>query len=135
MMRILILGSGGRECTFAWKLAQELPKENIFITPGNAGTAVYGTNLNLSILDFEAIGKFCTENSIDTLLPGGEDSLVAGIQNYFESNENLKHIYVFGPDKIGAMLEGSKDFAKKFMAKHGIPTAKYQSFIKALANV
>ena len=130
MMRILILGSGGRECTFAWKLAQELPKENIFITPGNAGTAVYGTNLNLSILDFEAIGKFCTENSIDTLLPGGEDSLVAGIQNYFESNENLKHIYVFGPDKIGAMLEGSKDFAKKFMAKHGIPTAKYQSFIK-----
>lgn len=130
MMRILILGSGGRECTFAWKLAQELPKENIFVTPGNAGTAAYGTNLNLSILDFEAIGKFCLDNAIDTLLPGGEDSLVAGIRNYFESNESLKHIYVFGPDKTGALLEGSKEFAKKFMAKYGIPTAKYQSFIK-----
>lgn len=130
MMRILILGSGGRECTFAWKLAQELPKENIFITPGNAGTAAYGTNLNLSILDFEAIGKFCLDNAIDTLLPGGEDSLVAGIRNYFESHESLKHIYVFGPDKTGALLEGSKEFAKKFMAKNGIPTAKYQSFVK-----
>ena len=130
MMRILILGSGGRECTFAWKLVQELPKENIFITPGNAGTSAYGTNLNLSILDFEAIGSFCLENKIDTLLPGGEDSLVAGICNYFESNENLKHIYVFGPDKTGALLEGSKEFAKKFMAKYGIPTAKYESFNK-----
>lgn len=130
MMRILILGSGGRECTFAWKLAQELPKENIFIAPGNAGTSTYGTNVELSILDFEAIGKFCIENKIDTVLPGGEDSLVAGIRDFFESNENLKNIYVFGPDKTGAMLEGSKEFAKKFMMKNNIPTAKYQSFVK-----
>lgn len=133
-MRILILGSGGRECTFAWKLAQELPKENIFITPGNAGTASYGTNLNLSILDFDAIGDFCAANNIDTILPGGEDSLVAGIRNYFENEESLKHIYVFGPDKTGAMLEGSKDFAKKFMYKYGIPTARYKSFVKGEEN-
>ena len=130
MMRILILGSGGRECTFAWKLAQELPKENIFIAPGNAGTGAFGTNVELSIMDFESIGNFCIENKIDTLLPGGEDTLVAGIRNYFENNQNLRHIYVFGPDKTGAMLEGSKEFAKKFMLKYNIPTAKYRSFIK-----
>ncbi len=129
-MRILILGSGGRECTFAWKLAQEIAKENIFIAPGNAGTAAYGTNVDLSIMDFESIGNFCLLNNIDTLLPGGEDSLVAGIRNYFESKESLKNIYVFGPDKTGAMLEGSKEFAKKFMFKNNIPTAKYQSFVK-----
>ncbi|MFM9944165.1 MAG: phosphoribosylamine--glycine ligase [Bacteroidia bacterium] len=129
-MRILILGSGGRECTFAWKLAQEIPKENIFIAPGNAGTSDYGTNVELSILDFQAVAKFCIQNNIDTLLPGGEDTLVAGIRNYFEGNEILKHIYVFGPDKTGALLEGSKEFAKKFMAKNNIPTAKYQSFVK-----
>lgn len=130
MMRILILGSGGRECTFAWKLAQELPKENIFIAPGNAGTSAYGTNVELSILDFETIGKFCIKNNIDTVLPGGEDTLVAGIRNHFEDNNSLKHIYVFGPDKTGAMLEGSKEFAKKFMMKNNIPTAAYQSFEK-----
>lgn len=130
MMRILILGSGGRECTFAWKLAQELPKENIFIAPGNAGTSAYGTNVELSILDFEAIGNFCLQNKIDTVLPGGEDTLVAGIRNHFESTQSLKNIYVFGPDKTGAMLEGSKEFAKKFMLKNNIPTAAYQSFMK-----
>ncbi len=130
MMRILILGSGGRECTFAWKLAQDLPKDGIFIAPGNAGTSKYGTNVDLSTTDFENLAKFCTENNINTLLPGGEDSLVAGVRNYFESQPELSHIYVFGPDKDGAMLEGSKDFAKKFMRKYGIPTAAYQSFSK-----
>jgi len=130
MMRILILGSGGRECTFAWKLSKELPRDNIFIAPGNAGTEEYGTNVSLTLTNFQAIGEFCIENQIDTLLPGGEDTLVAGIRNYFEENANLKHIYVFGPDKLGAMMEGSKEFAKKFMIKYGIPTAAYQSFVK-----
>lgn len=129
-MRILILGSGGRECTFAWKLSKELPRENIFITPGNAGTAAYGTNVTLSLSDFKSIGEFCVANAITTLLPGGEDTLVAGIRNYFEKDATLSHIYVFGPDKLGAMMEGSKDFAKKFMHKYGIPTARYQSFVK-----
>ncbi len=129
-MRILILGSGGRECTFAWKLAQEISTENIFIAPGNAGTAKYGTNVDLSLKDFEAIGNFCISHSIDTLLPGSEETLVDGIRNYFENLESLKHIYVFGPDKTGALLEGSKDFAKKFMVKYNIPTARYESFKK-----
>lgn len=130
MMRILILGSGGRECTFAWKLSKELSPENIFIAPGNAGTAAYGTNVSLSLTDFRSIGEFCIANEITTLLPGGEDTLVAGIRNYFEEDTTLSHIYVFGPDKTGAMMEGSKDFAKKFMHKYGIPTARYQSFVK-----
>ncbi len=129
-MRILILGSGGRECAFAWKLAQEIPKENIFIAPGNAGTSKYGTNVELGLKDFEAIGRFCCAHSIDTILPGSEESLVAGIRNYFEANTDLNSIYIFGPDQTGALLEGSKDFAKQFMVKYGIPTAKYQSFVK-----
>lgn len=129
-MRILILGSGGRECTFAWKLSGELPKENIFIAPGNAGTASYGINISLSLTNHNAIGEFCIENQIDTLLPGGEDTLVAGIRNYFEEKPELQHIFVFGPDKTAAMLEGSKEFAKEFMLRHSIPTARYQSFKK-----
>ncbi len=129
-MRILILGSGGRECAFAWKLAKELPKENIFIAPGNAGTENYGINVSLSLTDFKRIGDFCIENQIDTLLPGGEDTLVAGIRNFFEETENLKHIFVFGPDKEAAQLEGSKEFAKNFMIRNQIPTAKFQSFEK-----
>ena len=127
-MRILILGSGGRECTFAWKLAQELPFEHIFIAPGNAGTRQYGTNVILPLNDFEAIGNFCIQNQIDTLLPGGEDTLVAGIRNYFETTQTLSHIFVFGPDRTGALLEGSKEFAKAFMSRHNIPTAKYRAF-------
>lgn len=130
MMRILILGSGGRECTFAWKLSNELSRENIFIAPGNAGTEAYGTNISLSLTDFRSIGEFCVTNAITTVLPGGEDTLVAGIRNYFEADAALSHIYVFGPDKLGAMMEGSKEFAKKFMNKYGIPTARYQSFVK-----
>ncbi|NUM30804.1 MAG: phosphoribosylamine--glycine ligase [Bacteroidetes bacterium] len=129
-MKILILGSGGRESAFAWKLNKELPKENIFIAPGNAGTLQYGTNVNLNLSNFEEIGKFCIENNIDTLLPGGEDTLVGGIRNFFENHQMLKNIYVFGPDERGAMLEGSKDFSKNFMTKYNIPTAKYKSFVK-----
>ena len=133
-MRILILGYGGRESAFAWKLAQELPKENIFIAPGNAGTDAYGTNEALALTDFKAIGNFCIEKNIDTLLPGSEETLVAGIRNYFEENENLRHIYVFGPDKTGAMLEGSKEFAKKFMLKYNIPTAHYKYLLLLLES-
>lgn len=129
-MKILILGSGGRECAFAWKLSSELPKENIFIAPGNAGTMQYGSNVNLPLNDFAKIADFCIENQIDTLLPGGEDTLVAGIRNYFENDEKLKSIYVFGPDKNGAMLEGSKDFSKNFMTKYNIPTARFKTFKK-----
>lgn len=129
-MRILILGSGGRECAFAWKFSKELAIENIFIAPGNAGTSQYGTNVNLSITDFNQIGSFCIKNKIDFILPGGEDSLVAGIRNYFENREDLKNIYVFGPDVQGAMLEGSKEFSKKFMTKYNIPTARFKSFNK-----
>ncbi|MCC6721815.1 MAG: phosphoribosylamine--glycine ligase [Bacteroidia bacterium] len=129
-MRILILGSGGRECAFAWKFSKELAIENIFIAPGNAGTSQYGTNVNLSITDFNQIGSFCIKNNIDFILPGGEDSLVAGIRNYFENREDLKKIYVFGPDVQGAMLEGSKEFSKKFMTKYNIPTARFKSFNK-----
>jgi phosphoribosylamine--glycine ligase len=130
MMRILILGSGGRESAFSWKLSQEISKENVFIAPGNAGTMAYGTNVDLPITNFKAIADFCIENHIQFILPGGEDSLVAGIRNYFESQSHLSPIYVFGPDQTGAMLEGSKEFAKKFMFKYGIPTAKYRSFVK-----
>jgi len=129
-MRILILGNGGRESAFAWKLSAEISKDNIFIAPGNAGTSAYGTNVTLDIFDFKGIGNFCLNSGITILLPGSEGPLVAGIRNYFEGNETLRHILVFGPDKIGAMLEGSKEFAKQFMIRHGIPTAQYRSFKK-----
>lgn len=129
-MKILILGSGGRECAFAWKLSSEIEKENIFIAPGNAGTSLYGTNVNLDLMNFDNIGSFCIKNGIEYILPGGEDTLVAGIRDYFENNESLKNIYVFGPDKKGAMLEGSKEFSKNFMTKYQIPTARFKSFKK-----
>lgn len=133
-MRILILGSGGRECAFAWKLSAELPRDQIFIAPGNAGTNLYGTNVALSLTDFSSVGSFCIAQNIAYLLPGGEDTLVAGIRDYFENTPELRHIYVFGPDAQGARMEGSKEFAKKFMEKYGIPTARYQSFIKGEEN-
>ena len=127
---ILLLGSGGREHTFAWKIAQSPLCQKLFIAPGNAGTAQHGTNINIGVSDFEAIGKFCIENNITLLLPGSEEPLVKGIANYFAANEKLKHIPVIGPDKQGAQLEGSKDFSKQFMARHSIPTAAYKTFTK-----
>jgi len=127
-MNILLLGSGGRECAIAWKLAQSQQCDQLFIAPGNAGTSAYGTNVPLSILDFESIRTFCLENKIDLLFPGGEDSLVAGIYDYFKADETLKHIIVSGPSKDGAQLEGSKAFSKKFMQRHNIPTAAYREF-------
>lgn len=127
-MNILILGSGGREHAFAWKFAQSPLCENLFIAPGNAGTALHGKNVSLDILDFDSLGKFCLEQHIDLLVPGSEDPLVHGIVDHFRNSNTLSHIKVAGPEKQGALLEGSKDFAKAFMAKHGIPTAAYQTF-------
>jgi len=125
---ILLLGSGGRECAFAWKLRQSKYCKELFIAPGNAGTGQYGTNVNLSVTDFEAIKTFCLESNIDLVLPGGEDSLVAGIWDFFQNDEQLRHILVAGPSKAGAQLEGSKAFAKDFMQRHQIPTAAYKEF-------
>ena len=127
-MNVLILGSGGREHAFAWKLAQSKQLENLYIAPGNAGTAQCGTNVNISISDFEAIKNLVWEKSIDLVLVGPEDPLVNGIHDYFLQDEILKEIPVIGPKKDGALLEGSKDFSKQFMLKHGVPTAKYKSF-------
>ncbi len=127
-MNILLLGSGGRECAISWKLSQSQQCDQLFIAPGNAGTSTYGTNVPMSILDFEAIKTFCLDNKIDILFPGGEDSLVAGIYDFFKGDEALKHIVVCGPSKEGAQLEGSKAFSKKFMQRHNIPTAAYREF-------
>lgn len=127
-MNSLILGSGGREHAFAWKISQSPLNQHLYIAPGNGGTAQYGTNISLDIFDFPAIAAFCLENHIKFLLPGGEDTLVAGIVDYFKKDPKLRHIHVVGPEKQGAMLEGSKDFAKAFMARHHIPTAAYQTF-------
>lgn len=127
-MNILLLGSGGRECALSWKLTQSSLCDQLFIAPGNAGTAAYGTNVALSIVDFEGIKSFCLENKIDLLFPGGEDALVAGIYDYFKNDEALRHIIVAGPSREGAQLEGSKAFSKKFMQRHDIPTAAYREF-------
>ncbi len=127
---ILLLGSGGREHTFAWKIIQSKYCERLFIAPGNAGTAMLGTNINLAVNDFEAIGKFCVENDVSMLVPGSEDPLVSGIADYFKEQKVLQHILVIGPSKQGAQLEGSKDFSKQFMQRHSIPTAAYATFTK-----
>lgn len=129
-MNVLILGSGGREHAFAWKIAQSEKLKNLFIAPGNAGTAEVGTNVNIGVNDFEAIKKFVLESSVNMVVVGPEDPLVNGIHDFFLADEQLKNIPVIGPKKDGAELEGSKEFSKKFMKKHGVPTARYQSFTK-----
>lgn len=129
-MNILILGSGGREHTFAWKLTQSKRLGKLFIAPGNAGTANLGTNINIPVNDFEAIKKVVIENHINMVVVGPEEPLVKGIHDFFLENEQLKSIPVIGPKKDGAQLEGSKDFSKKFMARHHIPTARYATFTK-----
>jgi len=130
-MNVLILGSGGREHAFAWKLAQSPKLTKLFIAPGNAGTSEIGTNVNISATDFEAIKKFVLENKVNMVVVGPEDPLVKGVHDYFLADAQLKNIPVIGPQKDGAQLEGSKEFSKIFMEKHGVPTAKYQSFTKA----
>ena len=123
-INILLLGSGGRESALAWKMSQSQLLNKLYIAPGNGGTGAYGENVALSPLDFPAIEKWVGENAIDMIVVGNEDPLVAGIYDYFED----KDILVVGPSKAGAALEGSKDFAKQFMVKNDIPTARYQSF-------
>ncbi len=127
-MNILLLGSGGRECAIAWKLAQSQRIGQLFIAPGNAGTAAIGQNVNMSATDFDAIAQFSVENNIQMVVVGPEDPLVKGIYDYFKNTPAISHIPVIGPSKAGAQLEGSKDFAKAFMMRHNIPTARYRSF-------
>lgn len=129
-MNVLIIGSGGREHAFAWKLAQSKGLENLYIAPGNAGTMQCGTNVAIKADDFEAIKDFVWKNNIDMVVVGPEDPLVKGIHDYFLQDEVLKEIMVIGPVKAGAILEGSKDYSKQFMQRHGVPTARYQSFTK-----
>lgn len=125
---ILLLGSGGRECTLAWKLRQSKLCKELYIAPGNPGTVQYGSNLNIPVSDFEELKRACIENHIDILVPGPEDPLVAGIYDFFKTDPELRHIIVAGPSKNGAQLEGSKAFSKHFMQRHNIPTAAYGEF-------
>ncbi len=127
-MNILLLGSGGREHALAWKIAQSPRLTRLFIAPGNAGTARVGTNLAISVNDFAAIRRVVTEYRIDMVIPGPEDPLVNGIHDFFLADPDLRHIPVIGPVKKAAMLEGSKDFAKDFMNRHNIPTARHRTF-------
>lgn len=130
-MKILLLGSGGREHALSWKIAQSSHLEKLFIAPGNAGTKQYGTNVNIKVDDFEAIKTFVLENQIEMVVVGPEDPLVLGIHDFFLADEALKNIPIIGPDKNGAQLEGSKDFSKQFLQKHKIPTAKYKTVTKS----
>jgi len=127
-MRILLLGSGGRENALAWKLSQSPRCESLFIAPGNAGTSQFGTNLNFSVTDFESIKKACIDNKIDMVVVGPEEPLVKGVTDFLISSSSLKNLDVIGPGKAGAQLEGSKAFAKAFMMRHNIPTAAYREF-------
>ncbi len=129
-MNILILGSGGREHTFAWKIAQSPLCKNLFVAPGNSGTAEIATNVNIGVTDFEAIKQLVVSNGIDMVVVGPEDPLVQGVHDFFLNDEALKHVAVIGPQKAAAELEGSKEFAKEFLYRHNIPTAAYQSFTK-----
>ena len=130
-MNVLILGSGGREHTFAWKIAQSSICKKLIIAPGNAGTSEVGSNINISINNFEEIKQLSIDEEIDMLIVGPEEPLVNGIFDFFKNDNSLKNITVIGPSKDGAQLEGSKEFAKKFMQKYNIPTAAYQSFNKS----
>lgn len=127
-LRILLLGSGGREHALAWKIAQSEKCEKLFIAPGNAGTSGVGENVPIGVNDFESLKNFSVENGIDMVVVGPEDPLVNGIYDDFRSDQRTCHIPVIGPSKAGAQLEGSKDFAKAFMQRHHIPTARYQTF-------
>ncbi len=129
-MKILLLGSGGREHALAKKIKQSIRTKQLYIAPGNAGTAQEGTNVDINPNDFEKVGKFCIENQISMVVVGPEEPLVKGIFDYFQSNRELSAIPVIGPSKEGARLEGSKQFAKEFMEKYAIPTARYISVTK-----
>ena len=130
-MKILLLGSGGREHALAWKIAQSAKLEKLFIAPGNAGTSAVGENVNIAVCDFDAIAEFVLQNQIDMVVVGPEDPLVKGVYDYFAADERLQHVAVIGPTRAAAELEGSKSFAKDFMQRHNIPTAAYRAFTAA----
>lgn len=127
-MTILLLGSGGREHALAWKMLQSSKTSKLFVAPGNAGTAAIATNVSLNILDFDVIKTFVLAEKVEMVVVGPEDPLVHGIYDFFKNDAEINHIPVIGPSKIGAQLEGSKEFAKEFLVKHNIPTAAYDSF-------
>jgi phosphoribosylamine---glycine ligase len=127
-MKILLLGSGGREHALAWKMLQSSKCSQLFVAPGNAGTSEIATNVDINILDFEAIKTFSIQEKIEMVVVGPEDPLVNGIFDFFKNDEKLKNIPVIGPSKKGSQLEGSKEFAKEFLVRHNIPTAGYASF-------
>ena len=133
-MNILLLGSGGREHALAWKMLQSPLCHSLFVAPGNAGTAAIAKNVSLSVNDFESIGAFVLSNSVQMVVVGPEEPLVRGIYDFFKNNKALQHIPVIGPSAEGAKLEGSKEYAKEFLVKHGIPTAAYKSFTAATAE-
>ena len=127
-MKILLLGGGGREHALAWKIAQSEKVEKLFIAPGNAGTSNCGENVAIGVNEFDKLKDFAVENGVDMVVVGPEDPLVKGVYDDFKNDERAKNIPVIGPSKAGAVLEGSKDFAKQFMKRHNIPTAKYETF-------
>jgi phosphoribosylamine--glycine ligase len=127
-MNILIVGSGGREHALAWKIAQSPKVDKLFIIPGNPGTAQVGTNVAIKVNDFTKIKQFVLKKEINMVVVGPEDPLVNGIADFFIVDPELQHVSVIGPCRAGARLEGSKAFAKDFMVRHRIPTARYQSF-------
>jgi phosphoribosylamine--glycine ligase len=129
-MRVLLLGSGGREHALAWKMAQSSLLEELFIAPGNAGTKQHGTNVNVSPSNFDEVKTVVLENNINMVVVGPEDPLVNGIVDFFEADIALSQVPIIGPNKVAAQMEGSKDFAKEFMKRHNIPTAKYGTFTK-----
>jgi len=126
-MNVLLLGSGGREHAMAWKLRKSNYLNNLYIAPGNAGTAMVGTNVPIGVTDFDAMKQFSLSHDIDMIVVGPEDPLVEGVYDFFHKDEDICHIAVIGPSQKGALLEGSKDFAKQFMLRHHIPTARYKS--------
>ena len=127
-MNILLLGSGGREHAFAWNMSQSSRCTKLFIAPGNAGTSLCGTNVELAVTDFDGIKQFCIDHTIEMVVVGPEEPLVKGIYDYFKNDPDIQHISVIGPSKAGANLEGSKAFAKAFMQRNKIPSAAYREF-------
>jgi phosphoribosylamine--glycine ligase len=127
-MNILLIGSGGREHAFSYYLSKSKLCSHLYIMPGNAGTALCGTNVSINPLHFDKVAEFCIEKNIELVIVGPEEPLVKGMRNYFESNEKIKHIKFVGPDQAGAAMEGSKDWSKAFMAKYNVPTAAYKTF-------
>ena len=128
-MNILVIGNGGREHALAWKIRESPLCQKVYVAPGNAGTAIVAENVPIDVNDFEGLAKFCLESSIGLVVVGPEGPLVNGIRDFFENDPALRHVLMIGPNKLGAQLEGSKDYSKQFMLRHGIPTAKARTFV------